>query len=128
MLSDSNAIPTVAVRDISKARPFYEDVLGLTVKEEMPQAGLVVYSSGNGAVQVYETSNAGTNQATYLSWDVVDIDDKVSQLQGKGVVFEHYPDMPETALEGDIHVWEGEKAAWFKDPDGNTLCLHQSTQ
>ncbi len=124
MLNDSNAVPTIAVRDIEEAKAFYEDVLGLTVQEEMPKARLVVYRSGNGAVQVYETENAGSNQATYVSWEVNDIEDIAAALKEKGVQFEHYPDMPETKLEGDVHVWEGEKAAWFRDPDGNILHIN----
>lgn len=125
MLHDSNAVPTIAVRDITKARAFYEDVLGLAVQDEMPQAGLVVCHSGNGAVQVYESDAAGSNQATYVSWEVAGITDIVKALEEKGVTFEQFPDMPETKLEGNVHVWKGEKAAWFKDPDGNTLCLHE---
>ncbi len=56
---------------------------------------------------------------------VTGIEDVVSALAEKGVEFEHFPDIPETTLEGVVHVWEGEKAAWFKDPDGSTLCLHE---
>jgi hypothetical protein len=41
-------------------------------------------------------------------------------LKSKGVTFEHY-DMPGLSLEGDIHVGQGMKVAWFKDPDGNIL-------
>jgi hypothetical protein len=39
------------------------------------------------------------------------------------VRFEHY-DMPGMWLEGDIHVADGMKAAWLKDPDGNVLSLN----
>jgi hypothetical protein len=31
--------------------------------------------------------------------------------------------MPDLSLEGDIHVGQGVKLAWFKDPDGNILSL-----
>ncbi len=127
VLSDCNAMPTIAVRDLRTARKFYEDVLGLAVQEETPEAGVVVYESGSGAVQVYETSSAGTNQATYATWEVDDVASTVTDLREKGVEFEHFPDMPGVILEGDVHVWGVEKAAWFKDPDGNTLCLHGRT-
>ncbi|MET0329847.1 MAG: hypothetical protein ABW154_00315, partial [Dyella sp.] len=43
-------------------------------------------------------------------------------LKAKGVVFEHYA-MPGMTLEGDVHVAEGHRIAWFKDPDGNILSL-----
>ena len=43
-------------------------------------------------------------------------------LKTKGVTFEHY-DMPDTTRKGDVHVAGNMKVAWFKDPDGNTLCI-----
>jgi len=43
-------------------------------------------------------------------------------LKSKGVTFEHY-DMPDTRLEGDVHVFGDLRVAWFKDPDGNILNL-----
>ena len=43
----------------------------------------------------------------------------VRSLNGK---FEHY-DLPDTRLEGDVHVSGDIKVAWFKDPDGNILSV-----
>lgn len=127
-LSDCEAMPTIAVKDLATARDFYEGTLGLTVRQEMPEAQLVVYKSGNGAVQVYQTESAGTNKATYATWEVSDIQATAVALREKGVEFEHYPDMPGATLEGDVHSWSGEKAAWFKDPEGNMLCLHEAAK
>jgi catechol 2,3-dioxygenase-like lactoylglutathione lyase family enzyme len=125
MLGSSNACPTIGVKDLAVARPFYENVLGLSVSKEMPEGGIVLYTSGNGLVQIYKTDFAGTNKATTVTWEVTGIEDIVKALAGKGVVFEHY-DMPGTELVGDVHSMGGDKAAWFKDPDGNILCVHQS--
>jgi len=124
MLGNANAIPTIAVKDLSAARQFYETVLGLELEREKPEAQLVLYKSGSGLVQVYVSATAGSNQSTYVTWEVSDIEAAVDELKSKGVSFEHYQDMPGVSLEGDIHVWPDEKAAWFKDPDGNVLCLH----
>jgi hypothetical protein len=56
-----------------------------------------------------------------LTWVVGEgIEDIVQQLKAKGVIFEHY-DMPGVIREGDVHVADNMKVAWFKDPDGNTL-------
>jgi hypothetical protein len=80
--------------------------------------------SGNSTIEIYKSDFAGTNKATALTWKVGDsIEEEVKALREKGVEFEHY-EMPGTKLEGDVHVMEGMKAAWFKDPDGNILCLH----
>ncbi|MCY1378065.1 hypothetical protein D9M69_656700 [compost metagenome] len=72
---------------------------------------------------MYRSSFAGTNQATAVSWQVgADIGRLVAALQAKGVRFEHY-DMPGTKREGDLHLADGMKMAWFKDLDGNILHL-----
>ena len=122
MVGSANAWPTIGVSDLAKAKEFYEGVLGLKPAKENEY--LTLYESGNGMIEVYQTSFAGTNKATYVTWTVDDIAKEVEDLKGKGVVFERY-DMPGATYEGDVHVMEGEKAAWFKDPDGNILCLHQ---
>ena len=122
MLADSNATANLAVKDLARARAFYEGTLGLKQTSEI--AGeLIVYKSGDTAINVYRSQFAGTNKATAMSWAVGDeIETIVKALKSKGVAFEHY-DMPGLSLEGDIHVDQGVKLAWFKDPDGNILNL-----
>ncbi|MCF6103476.1 MULTISPECIES: VOC family protein [Mesorhizobium] len=122
MLANSNATANLAVKDLAKAKAFYEDVLGLT---EVHNEGdeLIVYKCGDTSINVYRSQFAGTNKATAVTWMVGDeIDTIVKALKSKGVVFEHY-EMPGLKLEGDIHVGYGMKVAWFKDPDGNILNL-----
>jgi hypothetical protein len=82
-----------------------------------------VYRTGATTLFVYGSLYAGTNQATAVTWNVgSDIDDLARQLRGKGVVFEHYS-LPNTTLEGDVHVAGNHRIAWFKDPDGNIHSL-----
>lgn len=72
---------------------------------------------------VYESSFAGTNQATVLTWALGEgFDAAVKTLQGKGVAFETY-DMPGAAHDGPVHVMGDMRVVWFKDPDGNILSL-----
>ncbi|HSL72302.1 MAG TPA: VOC family protein [Longimicrobiales bacterium] len=122
MLNQKDAIATVAVRDIPRAKRFYEDVLGFKlVHDEGGEA--LTYKSGNSSIFVYKSEYAGTNQATAASWDVgTETDSIVRELKRKGVNFEHY-DLPDTKREGDVHVGDGMKIAWFKDPDGNILSV-----
>lgn len=47
-------------------------------------------------------------------------------LEGRGVTFEDY-DMPGLKTVGHVCEFGTEKAAWFNDPDGNVLCIHQVT-
>ncbi|WPB73770.1 VOC family protein [Archangium violaceum] len=120
-LAARDAVANLAVKDLRRARKFYEETLGLKpVHEEGGE--VVVYRSGNSTVNVYRSDYAGTNQATAVTWTVGNIEEVVKELRSRGVTFEHY-DMPGTRLEGDIHVSSGMKVAWFKDPDGNILNL-----
>ncbi|RUW55564.1 MULTISPECIES: VOC family protein [unclassified Mesorhizobium] len=122
MLENSNATANLAVRDLAKAKAFYEGTLGL--KQVHDEGGeLIVYKSGDTTINVYRSEFAGTNKATAVTWRVGDkIADVVNALRSKGVAFEHY-DMPGLTMEGDLHVGGGMKVAWFKDPDGNILNL-----
>lgn len=123
MLNDNDALATIAVRDLAEARRFYEGTLGL--EPGGPGApGVATYRSGDSTVVVYESEYAGTNRATSATWGVGDdFEDIVETLQGAGVAFEHY-DMPGLTREGDVHVVDGFKAAWFTDPDGNILHIN----
>lgn len=122
MLGDKDAIANLAVKDMGAARKFYQDTLGLTQIDAQGEE-LLVFRSGGSTIFVYRSEFAGTNKATAMTWVVgEDLERVVQELKGKGVSFEHY-DMPGLTLEGDVHVGEGMKIAWFKDPDGNILSV-----
>jgi catechol 2,3-dioxygenase-like lactoylglutathione lyase family enzyme len=122
MLGNKEAVANLAVKDLERARQFYEDILGLAPVENEGDE-LIVFQSGVSTLNVYRSQYAGTNQATAMTWAVGDeIEALVSALRAKGVRFERY-EMPDMRLEGDIHVSGDMKVAWFKDPDGNILNL-----
>lgn len=125
MLGKADATPMIAVKDLDRARKFYEEKLGLKTEEEWGGEG-VTLRSGDTTINVYRSEFAGTNKATALNFDVDDIDKEVSELKEKGVFFEHY-DLPGLEQRGDLYVGEGMKTAWFKDPDGNILSLIESS-
>ena len=122
MLGNKEAVANLAVKDLERAKRFYEDVLGLTPIEAEGDE-LIVYQSGVSTLNIYRSQYAGTNQATAVTWAVGnELEAVVGALKAKGVRFEHY-DMPGMQIEGDIHVAGEMKVAWFKDPDGNILNL-----
>jgi predicted enzyme related to lactoylglutathione lyase len=74
---------------------------------------------------VYQTEFAGTAQHTLIGWTVSDIDAAVRELAGKGVSFERYDKPDFKTDEAGMADMGGERAAWFKDPEGNLLRLWQ---
>jgi catechol 2,3-dioxygenase-like lactoylglutathione lyase family enzyme len=122
MLDNTAALATVAVRDMDAARRFYEGTLGLKPQgSEGDEA--VEYEAGPTRVLVYRSQYAGTNKATAVTWGVNDVDGTVEDLKARGVVFEHYDDLPGVTRRGDVHHAGDLKNAWFKDPDGNIHAL-----
>jgi hypothetical protein len=112
----------VAVTDLSRARVFCEEALGLPVVEQNDFACVL---DANGTMlritAVPEVSQAGY---TVLGWRVADIAAAIRDLTARGVVFLRYDGMDQD----EDGVWTtpgGEKVAWFADPDANTLSLTQ---
>lgn len=123
MLGNHDVIATVAVHDLGRAKEFYEGKLGLEPTPDQ-EPGSLSYVGGKAALFVYESQYAGTNQATAVTWNVgKGVEQLVKDLAAKGVVFEHYDNLPNTKIEGDLHVAGRMKLAWFKDPDGNIHAL-----
>jgi catechol 2,3-dioxygenase-like lactoylglutathione lyase family enzyme len=122
MLKDRDVAATVAVRSLERARPFYEDVLGLA-PEDRAEMGVQTYRAGKTAVLVYESEFAGTNEATSLTWALGDdFDAVIDDLRSKGVGFERY-DMDGAAFDDGVHRFGEMKLVWIKDPDGNIIHL-----
>ena len=120
MLSDNDAVATVAVKDLERAKKFYEDTLGLT--KVMENEEVAAFKTGNSKLFVYRSQFAGTNKATAVTFVAKDVDDLVRTLKSRGVTFEHY-DLPKMTRQGDVHVAGSMRTAWFKDPDGNIFSL-----
>lgn len=121
MLSDSAAIATIAVRDLDRARAFYQDTLGFPLQDANSE--VLSFKTGPGKMFVYRSQFAGSNKATCAMFATRDVAAVAADLRAKGVTFEHYGDLQGLTLEGDVHVGGGMSVAWFKDPDGNILSL-----
>jgi catechol 2,3-dioxygenase-like lactoylglutathione lyase family enzyme len=125
--------PTVAVKDIERAKKFYVDTLRLRVQDERSDGVTLANDTGDWLL-IYPSQFAGTNQATYLSFEVDDLEKAVTKLRELGVTFEEYdiPPDPSKGFEGiktvgGIAEIQGVKGAWFKDPDGNILSVGEYT-
>jgi catechol 2,3-dioxygenase-like lactoylglutathione lyase family enzyme len=126
MLNDSAVTANIPAADLERARSFYADTLGLTPVSENP-GGLVFQTAAGTAFFLYETAFAGQAGHTIAQFHVADVEAEVVALQSKGLEFEHY-DMPGVTWEGDVATLEGMgRAAWFKDSEGNIMCIDEET-
>ena len=127
MLSDSKVEANIPAGDLKRARDFYADKLGLTPTQEFGEEALAYTTAGGTTFNVYRTEFAGQAGHTIAQLHVTDIESEVHDLKAKGVTFEVY-DMPGVEWNGEIASIEGMgRAAWFKDSEGNTMCLDQAT-
>jgi catechol 2,3-dioxygenase-like lactoylglutathione lyase family enzyme len=114
----------VAATDLSRAKAFYSDGLGLVPYEDRGSA--VRYEMGGGTwFMLYQSEHAQPAGTTRLRFEVDDVRDVVEQLKARGVVFEEY-DLPGVkTVNGVAEHASGARGAWFKDPDGNILQIGQ---
>jgi predicted enzyme related to lactoylglutathione lyase len=123
MLDSGTVTANIPAGDLKRARGFYADKLGLTPSSEFEGVMLIYRTSGGSTFSIYETEYAGQAGHTIAQWHVDDVEAEVRDLKAKGVTFEQY-DMPGVEWNDGIATMPGMgKAAWFKDSEGNTLCL-----
>ena len=127
MLNDSKVTANIPAGDLKRARDFYADKMGLTPDQEIGPAEVLIYRTAGGTeFQIYRTDFAGQAGHTIAQFHVTDIESEVHDLKAKGVSFETY-DMPGVTWDGEIASLEGMgRAAWFKDSEGNTMCIDQA--
>ena len=124
-LTDSRLGVLMAVSDLERSRHFYEHQLGL-VPGEQEQEGVRYFCAEGTSVFVYlQPHNAGASLATLAGWTVDDLDDTMDELSSRGVHFESY-DQPGIKTD-ERGVFDGGdfRAAWIRDPDGNTMAITQ---
>ncbi len=131
MLEDSDVATRIPAQDLERAREFYADRLGLNPIEERP--GGLRYRCGSGHFALFQSSGATSGSHTQMAWEVDDIEATVGELRRRGVVFEEY-DLPglktvagiaEVAGNYPSRGGAGERAAWFRDSEGNLLAIGQ---
>ena len=126
MLAGTQLTTILPVVDVARARRFYEEKLGLGPGEAR-ESGEVIYVSGGARIALSPRSEPTTAKHTALSFEVDDVAREVTDLERRGVQFEDY-DLPGLQTVGHICVLGSERAAWFKDPEGNILCVHESRE
>ena len=111
------------VKDMERARRFYEQQLDLEAGAFKPD-GKFVYRCGGTEIALFPRPGGTKAEHTALSFRVGDIRAAIRELEGRGVKFADY-DLPGLKTVEHVCVLGSEKAAWFQDPEGNILCLHE---
>lgn len=125
MLSEQQLVAFVATADPARARAFYEGVLGLTLVEDAPFA--LVFDANGTRLRVAKVGQVTPATYTVLGWTVPDIVAQVTELGARGVSFERYSGIAQDAR-GIWSTDDGDRVAWFRDPDGNVLSLTEIAQ
>ena len=122
MLASSDIIAFVPTKDSRKARAFYEGILGLRF---ISDDGFALVFDANGImIRVVKLQQFTPVEYSILGWQVMEIEKVVTRLEQQGVHFERYGFFQQD----ELGIWTtpgGDKVAWFKDPDGNTLSVSE---
>jgi tRNA-Thr(GGU) m(6)t(6)A37 methyltransferase TsaA len=131
LLVAGDAATRLPARDLERARRFYAEKLGLEPVEERP--GGLLYKCRSGEFALFESAGAASGEHTQMGWEIDDIEATVRELRRRSVVFEEYELPGLRTVDGIAEVegnypskgGVGEKAAWFRDSEGNLLGVGQ---
>ena len=118
MLEGASAHTTLPVLDMERAKRFYTETVGAIPGEATP--GGAFFHLGDSSFTLYPTPNPDRGGHTQMGLRVPDVRAAVAELRSRGVTFEEY-DFPGLKTTDGIAEMEGVSAAWFKDPEGNTI-------
>jgi len=125
MLGSSRMTTMLPVTNLERARAFYEGKLGLEPEGRRPDGKFLYRLAGGGLLALFPRGAPTKAEHTAVSFEVPDAVRAVRDLKARGVAFEEY-DLPGLKTENAVCVLGSEKAAWFHDPDGNILCIHEN--
>lgn len=133
LLAEGRVATRLPAQDLERARRFYREKLGLEAVDERP--GGLLYRCGGSEFALFESSGSSPGTFTQMGWQVADLDAVVGELRGRGVVFEDV-EVPGLRTRDGIAEIEGnypskgargERAAWFRDSEGNLIGIGEPT-
>lgn len=129
MFANSAIFPSIPCTNLEVARDFYGGVLGLEeVERPRPADWIALFANGKGTyLFVYERPSPSKADHTVVGFVVDDVDAAADYLLEHGVTLQVYPGMEGVEWdERGVATMDGQKGAWFTDPDGNVLALESS--
>ncbi len=118
--SPPRAMTFLGISNREKSVAFYRDILGLVLIADHGQA--IIFNAHGTELRLTFPPKVQPAGYTVFGLAVRDIDASVLALGAKGVIFERYG-FAGQAENGVMNFPNGDKVAWFKDPDGNLLSL-----
>jgi catechol 2,3-dioxygenase-like lactoylglutathione lyase family enzyme len=133
MLDTARVATRLPAQDLDRARRFYAEKLGLEPTEERP--GGLMYRLADGAFALFASAGTAPGTFTQMGFEVDDLDAVVAELRRRGVVFDDVDVPGLRTVDGVAEVdgnypskgGKGERAAWFRDSEGNLLGIGEST-
>ena len=131
MLNDAATATRLPAQDLDRARRFYAEKLGIEPVDERP--GGLLYRLGSGEFALYASVGSSPGTFTQMAFEVDDLEAVVAEMNERGVAFEEV-DVPGLETVDSIAEVEGnypskrssgERAAWFRDSEGNLLGIGQ---
>lgn len=120
MLSDKKVWPVLPAVDMNRAKEFYTAKLGLSVEWER-ESGTLFAAGHDTYLFMYERPPTRAEH-TVAAFKVDDLEAEMQQLRNRGIEFEEY-DMPGLKTKQGIAAMSPDRAAWFKDSEGNIIAL-----
>jgi predicted enzyme related to lactoylglutathione lyase len=124
MAANTRIVPILPATNIERAKKFYRDGFGCTVKQDTPEPGAILDCQGS-ELYIYQRGPSKADH-TLAAFVVDDLESEMRVLRGRGIKFEEY-DIPSMGLKtvNGVATMKDMKGAWFKDSEGNTLGLTQ---
>jgi catechol 2,3-dioxygenase-like lactoylglutathione lyase family enzyme len=130
MLENAKVATRLPAQDLERARAFYSEKLGLEPAEQ--RAGGLLYRVANGEFGLFASAGGPSGEHTQIAFEVDDLETVVAELRRRGVEFEEYDFPGLSTVDGIADIdgnypskGKGERAAWFRDSEGNLIAIGQ---
>ena len=124
MLTSSPVMTMLPVKDLERARQFYQERLGLAPAGARPDGKFLFRCNGGAMLALFPKPEGTKAEHTAVSFTVDDIVADVRELEARGVRFHDY-ELPGFKMPRHVAIIGADKAAWFNDTEGNILCVHE---
>jgi catechol 2,3-dioxygenase-like lactoylglutathione lyase family enzyme len=124
MAALTKLIGFIVTNNPERAKAFYGSALGF--RQIVDDDFAIVFDANGTMIRVNKGRDFTPAKHTVLGWEVDDIYAAIHELSARGVRFEQFN--LSFMKQDELGVWtppNGDRVAWFKDPDGNVLSISQ---